>query len=139
MKTICEYLLSKHKPNTSAQMRFPDMPDFDDIVDFLENKGFERIEKCPELMEDLIREIESGKKYTIDISSSSANSTKDLFFIAFGDSEVSNKRPLFSIYIYKNNPHKNFYIENYDLGHTKHYNENMYKEFMKKVNDTFGW
>ena len=118
---------------------FPDVPDFDDIVDFLENNGFERIEKCPEQIGDLIKEIKSGKKYTTDIFSSSTNSPKDCFFIAFGDGEVSDKRPLFSMYIYKNNPHKNFYVENYDLGHTKDYRENEYKEFVKKINDTFGW
>ena len=139
MLTIKEYLLSKHKSNSTAQMRFPIVPDFDDIVDFLENKGFERIKKCPKLLSNLIREVESGKKYTTDIFSSSSNSTKDGFFIAFGDGEVSKKRPLFSMYIYKNDPHKNFYIENYDLGHTKEYRENEYEEFVEKINNTFGW
>ena len=137
MMTIKEYLLTKQKPKLAAM--FPDVPDFDDIVDFLENNGFERIEKCPEQIGDLIKEIKSGKKYTTDIFSSSTNSPKDCFFIAFGDGEVSDKRPLFSMYIYKNNPHKNFYVENYDLGHTKDYRENEYKEFVKKINDTFGW
>ncbi len=143
IKQIYEYILNKDSKIIKKFIGFPRKPIEEDIILFLEDKNFKRIEGIEDKIFGFDANIEKSKGLSYAFINRNNKIYNVIYFYEGG--KITEYNPLFKIIVYKKEKDiDETYISgeiyfSKEIQNKNRYNHDEYDKFIKEINKYFRW
>ena len=151
MKQLSEWLSTKVVKPLKHNLGFPDKPNYDEILEFLESKGFIIMEYDGSTLYDVIMHIAKNAKissaplvFTTEHTFSNRSTERHTWIRICNNGNISKNNPIFLLRLFRDDESLVPVLNSLGIGAIE-INEadrkeiKSYSEFVKLINKQFGW